>query len=522
MPEYQTIVFRKSFAEGLLAARNVLEREVLPPYLAKRRWFAQKDQRLNAVRIALATSQPQGEMALVEIETDTASGTARWLLPLGIAWEERPTPALAAQLALARVRHGARVGLLTDAFAMPELARAVMNGLAQARAVETDAGMIRFEPTSRMREISVPPDVELNWLSAEQSNSSVIVGDVAMVKLFRRVASGQHPEAEMGRYLTEQGFANTPALLGEVVRLEADGTRHALVIAQGFIRNQGDAWSWTLDLLMRGLSDLAGGDEAAATDAERHEDYDAIAALLGRRLGEMHAVLARPSENPDFAPQTAGRNVTSSWAAQAEQQLTVAFNALSARQDWPDDAAQDLGRVMALRDRLTTMVRQLASQGAGSPVTRIHGDLHLGQVLVANGDVFIIDFEGEPAKPLDLRRAKNSPYRDVAGMLRSFDYAAAVVDGKSRESQAHLPEARRTAFLDSFVVRATESFLTGYRTALGGEESAAGQALLDLFLIEKAAYEIAYEAANRPTWIDVPLRGLARLADSLLRTETAS
>jgi maltose alpha-D-glucosyltransferase/alpha-amylase len=527
MPEYQTIVMRKSFAEGLLAMRAVLEREVLPPYLAKRRWFAQKDQTLNAVRIALCTSQPQGDMALVEIETQTPSGSARWLLPLGIAWEDRPVGALAAQLALARVRRGARVGLLTDAFALPELARGVMHGLAQGRAVETDAGTIRFEQTSRMREVSVPPDAELHWLSAEQSNSSVIVGDVGIVKLFRRVSSGQHPEAEMGRYLTEQGFANTPALLGEVVRIEADGTRHALVIAQCFIRNQGDAWTWTLDLLMRSLSDLAGGDEAAAADAERHEDYDAIATLLGRRLGEMHAVLARPSDDPAFAPEAADRNLVRGWAAQAREQLAAAFTALNARQDWPEDAVQDLGRVLALRDGLTETLQHLASHGAGSRLTRIHGDMHLGQILVANGDVFIIDFEGEPAKPLDLRRAKNSPLRDVAGMLRSFDYAAAVVDRKSHESHAHLPQPRRAAFLESFVARATESFLTGYRAALdaaeqGAADSAADQALLDLFLLEKAAYEITYEAANRPTWIDVPLRGLARLADSLLRTEAAS
>ncbi|MGA3400462.1 MAG: alpha-amylase, partial [Acetobacteraceae bacterium] len=138
------------------------------------------------------------------------------------------------------------------------------------------------------------------------------------------------------------------------------------------------------------------------------------------------------------------------------------------------------------------------------------------------GDVYIIDFEGEPAKPVAARRAKNSPFRDVAGMLRSFDYAAAVVDRKSRESHAHLPEPRRAAFLESFVARATESFLAGYRTAAGSAGSAADRALLDLFLLEKAAYEIAYEAANRPTWIDVPLRGLARLAQSLRSTEAAS
>ena len=269
----------------------------------------QKDQKLNAVRIALCTSQPQGDMALVEIETETPSGTARWLLPLGIAWEDRPTAALATQLALARVRHGARVGLLTDAFAMPELARRRHDTASRRRAsLDTDAGTIRFEATSRMREISVPPDAELNWLSAEQSNSSLIVGDASDGENVPPRLQRPHPEAEMGRYLTEQGFANTPALLGEVVRIEADGTRHALVIAQSFIRNQGDAWSWTLDLLMRGLSDLAGGDEAAATDAERHEDYDVIASLLGRRLGEMHAVLARPTDNPDFAPEAAGKD----------------------------------------------------------------------------------------------------------------------------------------------------------------------------------------------------------------------
>jgi maltose alpha-D-glucosyltransferase/alpha-amylase len=518
MPEYQTVVWRKSFAEGLLAMRHVMEHEVLPPYLLKRRWFAQKDQTLTAVRIALAISQAQGEMALVEIETDTPSGTARWLLPLGIVWEDGPANTLATQLALARVRRGARVGLLTDAFALPELAHAVMNGLAQARTVKIEAGDVCFEPTSCMREICIPPDVELNWLSAEQSNSSLIVGDIAMLKLFRRVVSGRHPEAEMGRYLTEQGYANTPPLLGEVVRVEADGTRHALAIAQGFIRNQGDAWSWTLDLLMRGLSDLAGSDESAAADAESHEDYDAIATLLGRRLGEMHAVLARPSDNPDFAPESADVAITRAWATQAEHQLDAAFNALSAQQDWPDDAAQDLGNALALRHRLGGVVRHLASQGVGSPVTRIHGDLHLGQVLVANGDVHIIDFEGEPAKPLEQRRAKNSRSRDVAGMLRSFDYAAAVVDRKSRESHAHLPEARRVAFLESFVARATESFLAGYREAVGPVD----QALLDLFLLEKAAYEIVYEAANRPTWIDVPLRGLARVAESLLHAEAAS
>ena len=516
MPEYQTIVMRKGFLDELLASRPVIEREVLPSYLGKRRWFALKDQTLNSVRLALATPVSEPDILLTEIETLTPLGTVRWLLPLGVAWEDRPGGALSIQLALARVRRGARVGLLTDAFALPEFARAMMAGFANGSSIGTSGGRICFEPTSRMHDVAVSADAEIKWISAEQSNSSLIVGDVAMLKVIRRIASGPHPEAEMGRHLTELRFANMPALLGEVVRIEEDGTRHTLAIAQSFIRNQGDAWTWTLDLLLRGLSDIGAGDEAGAADAEQHEDYDAIATLLGKRLGEMHSALAQPTSDSAFAPESASQELARDWAEQAEQQLNRAFAALNARQDLSEDATQDLDRVLAARERLIACVRQFAPMGVNTPITRIHGDLHLGQVLVANGDVFIIDFEGEPAKPIEVRRAKNSPYRDVAGMLRSFDYAAAVVGRKSLESHGHLPDAHRTLFLENFVRRAAVAFLAGYRAEITTTDPTADQAMLDLFLIEKAAYEIAYEAANRPTWIDVPLRGLARLTDSLL------
>jgi maltose alpha-D-glucosyltransferase/alpha-amylase len=519
MPEYQTIVLRHRLADALVSGRGVLEREILPAYLEKRRWFALKDQALQAVRLASLSLLPQSdnEMLLAEIETDTQIGTAHWLLPLAIAWDDRPTGPLPTQLALARVRRGARVGLLTDGFALPEFAQAIMAGLASGGSLGTDAGDIRFEPTSRMADTSVLPDAEINWLSAEQSNSSLIVGDVAMLKLFRRVASGPHPEAEMGRYLTEQGFANTAPLLGEVARIDMDGTRHALAIAQGFIRNQGDAWTWMLDLLMRGLSDLsASADATQPTDTEQHEDYNAIATLLGRRLGEMHAILARNSPDPAFAPETADDSTTVQWAEQATHQLGLAFDALATARDWDEEAEKNFGLVMGARDRLIGATQRLAGTGLGTRLTRIHGDLHLGQVLVANGDIYIIDFEGEPAKPMAARRAKNHRLRDVAGMLRSFDYAAAVVQRKSLASHAHVADPNRDAFLQTFVREATRSFLAGYAEALEAEDAAAEQSLLYLFLIEKAAYEIVYEAANRPTWIDVPLHGLARLTEELL------
>jgi maltose alpha-D-glucosyltransferase/alpha-amylase len=520
MPEYQTIVMRRALPDAITAARPVIEREVLPQYLAKRRWFAMKDQVLVSVKMALMARVPSDDAVLLEIETETAGGTARWLLPLSIVWDDTTAAPLPTQLALARVRRGAKVGLLTDAFALPNFPLAVLAGLAKSDVIAIDEGNIQFEPTSRMADIVVPPDVEMNWISAEQSNSSVIVGDVAIVKMFRRVTSGPHPEAEMGRYLTEQGFANTPALLGEVVRVDADGTRHALVIAQAFVRNQGDAWTWTLDLLLRGLSDITSGDEAAATDAAAHTDYVRFASLLGQRLGEMHLTLARPSSNADFDPVMGTAETATTFAERTREQLESAYRAVDAVKQWDAAGEEDHALMQAARKALFAKVPALAEAANGATLTRIHGDMHLGQILVVNGDVSIIDFEGEPAKPVEIRRGKNHPLRDVAGTIRSFDYAAAVVKRRSQSSHAHLTDDQVGAFLDSFVERATESFLTGYRDAVAsGGQQAPIAALLDLFLIEKAAYEVVYEAANRPGWIDVPLHGLARRTRDLLDIE---
>jgi maltose alpha-D-glucosyltransferase/alpha-amylase len=516
MPEYQTIVMRHALPEAVVAARAVIEREVLPSYLAKRRWFAMKDQTLLAARIALIIRVPADDAVLLEIETETATGTARWLLPLGTVWENAhaAVPALPAQLALARVRRGPNVGLLTDAFALPAFPLAVLNGLAQKDIFAIDRGMIRFEPTSRMAEIRVPEDVEMHWISAEQSNSSVIIGDIAIIKMFRRITDGPHPEAEMGRYLTENGFASTPALLGEVVRVDPNGTRHALAIAQAFVRNQGDAWTWTMDLLMRGLSDLT-GDETAVADS--HADYLQFAALLGRRLGEMHLVLGRSSSDPAFAPTTATTETAVTLAERVHEQVLVAYRSIEAV-DSPD--SQLLQRA---RDALFARIPALADRVDGAVLTRIHGDLHLGQVLVVNGDVAIIDFEGEPAKPVAMRRAKDHPLRDVAGMIRSFDYAAAMVKRRSQSSHAHLPDEQVTAFTDRFFETATDAFLAGYREAFTSADERnpliVDTGLLDLFLIEKAAYEVVYEAANRPAWIDVPLHGLARRTRNLFGVE---
>ena len=518
MPEYRTIVARGSLAAALSGARGVVEQEILPTYLGMRRWFAAKDQKLQSAHLAHLVPFPlaEREILLAEIETQTGDSVARWQLPLSIWWEDDPSLGLPTQLALARVRRANRVGLLTDGFAVGAFAQSVMAGFVGRRRIETDDGEIRFEATDRMRDVTVDHDADINWLSAEQSNSSLIIGNVAILKLFRRVVSGPHPEAEMSRFLTEHGFANTPPLLGEMVHIGNDGTRHTLAVAQGFVRNQGDAWTWTLDWLTRALSNLAGAEEAEATDPAQFADYDAIATLLGQRLGEMHNVLAQPSEDRAFAPEQADHQTARMFAERAERQLTSACAAVEAQPDLDAISAANAERLLAGRQPVIRAVHQLARNVEGAALTRVHGDLHLGQLLVSSGDLYIIDFEGEPARPLHERRRKTSRLRDVAGIIRSLDYAAAVVRRRSRASQAPLSGARSDAFLDTFRQRANTAFAAGYANVVAGTSGMMDSDLLKLFLLEKAAYEICYEAANRPGWLDVPLQGLVQLADRLL------
>ena len=517
MPEYVTLVLRESLAEALTgSSRTPIEHEALPEYLAKRRWFGAKGEAIESTRIGATLSIPgcDREMLLCEIEARTDRDTSHWLLPLAVVWEDEPTFALPTQLALARVRRARRVGLLTDAFSLPGFAHGMVAALAAGMRAKLADGMVRFDPTAQGHNTLKPKPVgEVSWLSAEQSNSSLIVGDAVVLKLFRRMSPGEHPEAEMGRYLTSQGFSHAPPLLGEVVRINAQGTPFALAVAQGFVRNQGDAWSWMLDQLTRAIDAL--GTQGLGSQADLLTDCEAVAIAIGRRLGEMHALLARPTSETAFAPQIASSAQAVDWASDTQERLEAAFHILAQRTGWerPEDE-QRAAELLRLRKNLCTAVVRLARSAEGSCMTRIHGDFHLGQVLVASGDAYIIDFEGEPTRPIAERRAKASPLRDVAGLLRSIDYVAATLIERRGVGAMPVAEPERAQLIAQFRTRVSGAFMHGYRGSTGSK-TAKEHKLLDLFLIEKAAYEITYEANNRPTWIGVPLAGLWTLAGRL-------
>lgn len=525
LPDFTTLVLKKRLEELLEApSRATLEQGILPNWLQNRRWFAGKDSAIEKVDIVYGVrfGDPQHPVLLSEIDVTSAGQTLRYQLPFGLLAEDQLGAALPQQLALSRVRRGRQVGLITDAFTLENFIRAVLQGIQASTVLPCADGELRFEPTEGLAALNLGAEPEVRYLSAEQSNSSVVVGGSLVLKLIRKVASGVHPELEMSAYLTAAGFSNISPLLGSVIRRDAQGEDALLMIAQGYLSNQGDAWEWTQNNLERALRD-----ELADAVSEQEQHYNALgelkdfAGMLGQRLGEMHRVLAQSTDNPDFAPQPTSAKEAQAIGKDVAAQVENALRLLKQNQDQLNPADQAMvARLLEHRKTVLAHVQELAGKAAGGLRIRVHGDLHLGQVLVIKGDAYLIDFEGEPARPLHERRGKHSPYKDVSGVLRSFDYAAAMAVQLHTVDSTADADAARKRVADRYLVEARQAFVQAYRLAAaslahewkdaGGEDAA-----LALFGLEKAAYEVAYEAENRPAWLPVPLHGLYGLLSGL-------
>jgi maltose alpha-D-glucosyltransferase / alpha-amylase len=480
--------------------RSLLESQLLPEYIPQRRWFGSKDAAFRSARILRSTLLPNAaDLLLTQVEIETERDKEIYNLPFGIAWEGAEQGPFASNLALARLRRGRTVGLLTDGFTLASFPCSILTGLRDGLTLPFGEGELRF---NAFPEFDVQPGATPEWLSAEQSNSSVMMEQQAVLKLLRRIQPGVHPDLEMIRHLTTCGFANVPPMLGEVVQVEGPDTSVVMMV-QRFVYNQGDGWQWTLGVLER----------LATAEKFTFSNYENFAAKLGARLSEMHEVLARDSEDEAFAPVPVDAAYADELVARVVSGLDRASRLI---QDLADDGVREIGQILV--DRRSALVERLnavAQQALGRMRTRVHGDLHLGQLLVTGNDVMFIDFEGEPARSMDERRAKDLAIRDVAGILRSFDYAGAVAE-RARPAAADSEETRTEERFARFREAASLAFLNGYTR--GGETME--DPLLDLFLIDKAAYEVAYEAANRPDWMHVPVAGLVRAATRILdRTE---
>jgi maltose alpha-D-glucosyltransferase/alpha-amylase len=501
--------------------RAQLEEEVLPRFLEVQRWYAAKGEKVKRARLAdFALWERDGQTwMMAQIEVEGGSEPARYFVPLALAWEDSEE-ARARSLApgtVARVRQQANVGVLADAMADEPFCRAVAEAIGAGAELAMAHGKLRFVPTRAFAELAGEDFATLpvGRPKAQGSNTVVTLGERLFLKAYRRLRPGVNPELEVGRFLTEVArFANCGPVAGALEYEAADGVPMTLGLLQAYVRNEGDGWTYTVDYLERYLEDRRAATEPPPEDV--HGGYLALVHTLGLRTAELHAALASPGGDPAFDPEPVAPADIAEWKRRAREEALGALDALeAARAGLPAPERDEAQALADRRGRLIAKIDACDAPESGLVKTRYHGDYHLGQVLLAKNDFVIIDFEGEPARPLAERREKHSALRDVAGMLRSFNYARwTALRSVAQQAEDGLARLAPLAAAWEADVRAT--FLRAYDDAARAAglypSFEAVRGLLELFELEKAFYELRYEMASRPAWVRIPLLGILAFA----------
>ena len=451
------------------------------------------------------------------IDVTAGRTTARYSLPLAVQWARFDrTPEAVTPAVVAPVRRGNREGVLIEAIADPELITSMVRRLHASESVRAGELEISFRASPRFADKPLAPMEHLQIVSGEQSNSTILIDSSYVLKFYRRLPQGPNPEFEIGRFLTDVvNFANSPALLG-TVELSENGDDHSLALMHEFIANQGDAWAFTGAYLDRRLEEQRVLTAAPDAGAEEHLAFANRMHQIGARLGDLHKALASREDIAGFAPEPITPADLQEWTETLAGHAAQIFDRLA--RDPPrlnERTSALIQELLGKRELAMERIRSLLPTEIDVDKIRHHGDLHLGQVLIVKDDAFIIDFEGEPHRTGSERLRKAPSARDVAGIIRSLDYAATAallrIPKVSSEEMAKLD-----AFLDQWRTSAARAFYAGVRDVLGpgrlwpADEEIARR-LLRFFVVEKAFYEIGYELANRPDWIAVPVTGAARV-----------
>ncbi len=506
--------------------------------LPRRRWFRSKASTITAVDVVDVLSFPDTDVKTIIAEVNFAEREHEtYVIPVTLVSEE-----LAADL---REHEAERIlAVVTGSGDGSALVHAIDDATFGRSLLASMTGRPRkvgsqTEVKSSGRKGAKPRigvDSQVRTLGVEQSNSSIVFDDTVILKVFRKLEAGQNPEVEIGRFLTERtDFANTPPTLGVLDAIH-DGIESALGVLQEYVPNQGDAWAHTVDqmslfieqVITSRSQDRLPTIKAHPMDligAEPDEDLAGMfgtalieARLLGRRTAQLHVALGSEPNDPAFSPEPMTTLYQRSLYQAMRTGVRQSFQLLRRRKktmegDVADLADQVLDREAELLDRVAAV-----SKGKlDAPRTRIHGDYHLGQVLFTGNDFMIIDFEGEPARPVSERRIKRSPLRDVAGMVRSYHYAAnaGALEVQARGLvDAHSVTADRIKqWADVWFRWVASTFLAGYLDEIGDSAVIPSdpdqiRTLLDAYLLEKVVYELSYELDNRPDWIEIALEGV--------------
>jgi maltose alpha-D-glucosyltransferase/alpha-amylase len=529
--------------------RTLLERDLLLPFLQRQRWFGAKARPARGARFVdwgpLRGAPQPLFLSIVEVTFDDG-GREQYFLPLAICpyQDARGLAEQHPQAVLASIT-GARKGILFDAWLDDRFARTLLDTLAREERAILRRGRISALQTGRFGDLRGGDDLRVSRMTAEQSNTSILYGDRLILKLFRRLQPGLNPDYEIARRLTETaGFPRVPAVAGALEYTGDADTPTTLAMLQQLVESQGDGWRHATDEVRRFLDEVDGRtvpDGVPATYggllaadvppdiADAMSGYLVPAATLGRRTGEMHLALAAAGACESFAPEPFTRAdlsaVVDDTLAQARTALAGLEGLLVQHGRDTPMAAEVVAGVEALlqsRQTLLEWIRSCHTLEFTASKIRVHGDYHLGQVLWSEGDFYILDFEGEPARPIEQRRLKQSPLKDVAGMVRSFGYAAyaglfAHTTSRPGEFERLEPWAR------IWQTWATAAFLRGYVEITADApfipaDASQRDGLLQLFVLDKALYELNYELNNRPDWVRIPLRGIFEVLDARPRS----
>jgi trehalose synthase-fused probable maltokinase len=506
----------------------------LPQYLPRHRWFAGKARTMARVTVTDRVPLPETAISLVFCRVEFTTGPAEtYLLPIAVAGDDeggRVRRDWAEYVIDAAADH-----VVYDATPRDELWHTLLRLIGEGATLSGEHGTITAAFTPALSSLGGATNVgPLHRHTRQQSHSSAHFGNQLMLKLFRKLAPGLNPELEIGEFLTPVTPRAPAPILAGWLEYRSGDERASAVLLQEFIPNDSDAWTFTLSQLgqycERAATQPPPSPPAASladllrwSNSDPEADVTALvgdwlntATLLGRRTGELHVALASDAANPDFAPEPfAAADITGLHHAMRAT-VTRTFALLHQRQsDLPAELQPIAQRVAGLESSILTKLDALPALRPASKRIRVHGDYHLGQVLWTGTNFVIIDFEGEPDRPIAERRIKQSPLKDVAGMLRSFHYASYA--GLMGLIPGVTDTAALRPWLQRWYVHTAAAFLRGYRHAAADLWPADPQELtelLELFVLDKLVYELAYELNSRPDWARIPLAGLRELSPS--------
>jgi len=541
--------------QGLFAGRpsRTLEQAVIR-FLSRSRWFGGKGRRIREISSVRALPlDSSGSPLLILVNVAYADGESdSYLLSVAHMQGDRALELASKSphliLATLKDSSGGEPSIMVDALADPRFGELLIDLIRHRRSIRRDEGRLVGSRTSSFKRLADDRQ-SLHWtvLGVEQSNSSLVyraadgLGRMTL-KLMRRLQSGVNPELEIGRVLSDGGGFEAAAPLAGAIEFQRDSQTITLAIMHGFVANEGDAWSLTLDAASSFLEQALAWQTALEappaldfeklaaaefrptnTAAELIGRYLELAGQLGQRTAELHAALGGRSEPVGFLPEPMTDHYRRSLYHAILSRLNAALQLVAKRlSSFSSEAATQAYFLLEKGPALNALLRPLMTERIPCKRIRIHGDYHLGQVLFTGRDFVIIDFEGEPARPISERRIKRSPLVDVAGMLRSFDYAAQTVLHQSLK-QGATPDDQRARPVEAinYWTRWVEAaYLSAYfrradSNGLLPKTPEHRRLLTTSYLLEKGAYEIQYEINNRPEWVSIPIRGLLRLLDTL-------